>query len=363
MISNTFPPSIGGVQTHVLELSKALVKIGHHVQVLTRKPDGNIPLRDHFDGVSVERLTLPNSHLLYDWLLRRRIRQTVRAHQIDIIHVHGMRPLNACRGLSIPVIFTNHTSSFIKRAQGGEKTRRKMLRQLEVASATLAVSEILIEKTKETGYQKPILFTGNGVDTSVFHPGESSLRTRLAIPESAYIIAIGCRLEPVKGVRFLAQAVAAIDDSRLHLVIAGEGSESAGIRDILKNKIKSGHAHFLGNVSHREMSDIYRGADASSLPSFMEGMSIAGLEAMASGLPLIASDVGGTPYIVQDGVTGILTRPGSSEGLTNAILRLLHNRELSRDMGSCGLKTVREQFTWEKIAQQTLTIYTRTLVA
>lgn len=148
MISNTFPPSIGGVQTHVLELSKALVKIGHNVQVLTRKPDSKTPHRDWIDGVSVERLQLPDSHLLYDWLLRRRIRQTIRALQIDIIHVHGMRPLNACKGVSIPVIFTNHTSSFVKRAQKGEKNRRKMLRQLEVTTTILAVSEPWLRKPK-----------------------------------------------------------------------------------------------------------------------------------------------------------------------------------------------------------------------
>lgn len=165
----------------------------------------------------------------------------------------------------------------------------------------------------------------------------------------------------MKGVRFLAQAVAAIDDPRLHLVIAGEGSESAGIKGILNSKIKSGHAHFLGNVNHREMSDIYRGANASSLPSLMEGMSIAGLEAMASGLPLIASDVGGTPYIVQHGITGILTKPESSWDLKKGILRLLNNRELSKEMGNCGFQIVREQFTWEIIARQVLNIYTRTV--
>ncbi|WP_444923223.1 glycosyltransferase family 4 protein [Microbulbifer sp. DLAB2-AF] len=357
MVTNEFPPSIGGVQTHVLELSRALAKLNHSVHVLTRKPYENTPETDCFDDVTVERLKLPDSHLLYDWLLRRKIRQQVRERKVDIVHVHGMRPLNACKGLDVPVIFTNHTSSFVKRAQKGKKALKKMRKQLDITSSILAVSETLIANTRETGYQKPISFTCNGVDTSVFHPGESSLREQLSIPESAYVIAIGCRLERVKGVRFLAAAVAAIDDPQLYLVVAGEGKESAEIKELLKDKISSGHAHFLGNVSNKEMSNIYRAANASSLPSFMEGMSIAGLEAMASGLPLIASNVGGTPYIVNDGITGILTRPGSVEDLQGAIKQLMSDRNLSNRMGNAALAVVQEKFSWEKVAYQVLAHY------
>ncbi|WP_172975422.1 glycosyltransferase family 4 protein [Microbulbifer sp. THAF38] len=357
MISNEFPPSIGGVQTHVFELSRALVKLGHSVHVLTRKPTKSTPTTDCYDGVTVERLQLPDSHLLYDWLLRKQIRKQVRERQIDIVHIHGMRPLNACKGLKIPVIFTNHTSSFIKRAQKGKKALRKMLSQLNIASATLAASEILAEKTRETGYQNPVSFICNGVDTNIFYPGDSTIRESLSIPTEAFVIAIGCRLEPVKGVRFLAEAVAAINDPQLHLIIAGDGSETQDIKHLLRNQVKSGNAHLLGNIHNSKMPDIYRAADASSLPSLMEATSISGLEAMASGLPIIASDIGGIPYIVKDSVNGILTKPGSVDDLQRAIRQLLNNRDLSKQMGISGLKMVKENFTWEIIAQQVISHY------
>lgn len=361
MVSNEFPPSIGGVQTHVLELSRTLVKLNHQVHVVTRRRDQDTPAKELIDGVIVERRHLPDSHLLYDWLLHRHILRKIKENQIDIVHVHGMRPLKACRKLPVPVIFTNHTSSFTRRAESGEKARRKMLKQLNSASAVIAVSELLAEKTKQTGYRGPIHFIGNGIDPQVFSPGTSPLRNRLSIPNDAFVIAVAGRLEAVKGIRFLAEAVAAINDPQLHLVIAGDGKEKEEIENILREKIRSGHAHLLGEIPYRDILDIYRGADVLALPSFMEGMSIAGLEAMACGLPLIASNVGGMPYLVKDGETGILTEPGSVESLEQAILQLLNDRDLTRTMGLAALKRVKQNFTWEKIASEVIANYLQLL--
>ena len=357
MVSNEFPPSVGGVQTHVFELSRALTKIGHRVQVITRDRNQGTPRRESIDGIFVERLPLPNSHLLYDRMLRYHLQKAIRKNDIDIVHVHGMRPLNACRKLAIPVIFTNHTSSFVRRASKGGKAQKKMLHQLQPASAVLTASDILSEKTKETGYTGPVSFISNGVDPAIFYPGPSSLRRELSIDPDAYVIAIACRLEPVKGVRYLAAAVASIDNPELQLVIAGDGSEKSDIESILKKQIQSGNAHLLGSIDYSKMPEIYRGADASSLPSLMEATSIAGLEAMACGLPIIGSRVGGIPFIVEDGKTGILTEPESVGEIKQAIQLLLNDRVLSRRMGDAGLEAVIQHFTWSKVAQQVVTHY------
>lgn len=357
MVSNEFPPAVGGLQTHVFELARALVQLGHRVRVVCRQRDKSAPARETLAGIEVERLALPNNHLLYDWKLARHLSKLVNTEGFELAHVHGMRPLNASYKLPVPTIFTNHTSSFLRRANSGTRTRNKMRKQLAGAAAVLTPSEILAEKTREIGYTGPITFLANGVDNTLFSPGPSDLREKLGIPPDAFVIAIACRLAPVKGVRYLAQAVAAIDDPRLHLVIAGDGAERAEIEQLLRHKLEQGRAHLLGAVGNCEMPRIYRAADASALPSLMEATSIAGLEAMACGLPLIGSRVGGIPHILDEGVTGLLVTPGSVDELKTAIEGMLANPERCRTMGRAACARVAEQFTWQLLASEVLTQY------
>lgn len=357
MVSNEFPPNVGGLQTHVYELSRALVQLGHRVKVVCRRDNDSLPATEMLAGIAVERLALPNNHLLYDWKLARHLRGLVNTEGFEISHVHGMRPLNASYKLPVPTVFTNHTSSFVRRANGSAKLRNKMCEQLAQAATVLTPSEILAEKTRAVGYQGPITFLANGVDNKMFSPGPSSLRDSLGIPEDAFVIAIACRLVPVKGVRFLAQAVAAIDDPRLHLVVAGDGAERADIEQILTSMRNNGRAHMLGAVENGEMPNIYRGANASALPSLMEATSIAGLEAMACGLPLIGSRVGGIPHIVDDGVTGFLVTPESVDELKAAIEGMLANPEHCQAMGRAASARVAECFTWNHLAGQVLAQY------
>ena len=166
MVTNEFPPRIGGIQTHVYELSKALVKLGHQVCVLTRLRDTSLPRAETQEGINIFRCRLFDSHLVYNWQLRRKLRNMISTFTIEVIHVHGMRPLMASKNLDVPVIFTNHTSSFIKRSQQGEKIQRKMLKQLEAASTILAPSQILVEQSRKTGYTGPIKFISNGQSLS-----------------------------------------------------------------------------------------------------------------------------------------------------------------------------------------------------
>ncbi|MFV8781255.1 glycosyltransferase family 4 protein [Microbulbifer sp. SA54] len=357
MVSNEFPPSVGGVQTHVFELSRALVQLGHRVRVLCRRRDNSTPASEQLQGIEVERLSLPDNHLIYDWRLGRRLRQLIEQEGFELTHVHGMRPLRACARQKVPTLFTNHTSSFVRRAEHSQRTRDKMSRLLKPVASVLTPSEILAEKTRAVGYAGPITFIPNGVDNALFSPGPSDFRKQQGIPEDAFVIAIACRLVPVKGVRYLAQAVAEIADPRLHLVIAGDGNERAEIEQTLQHKIQNGLVHMLGAVDNAQMPDIYRAANASVLPSLMEATSIAGLEAMACGLPLIGSDVGGIPYIIRHESTGLLVDAESPQQLQNAIERLLKRPDDCEAMGQRALERVAAEFTWQHVAEQVLQHY------
>lgn len=349
MVTNSFPPeSMGGVDTHIYELTRALIKAGHSVRIVARTK--NNPAPNNFHGIPVDQVRDPGSHFLFDIKLASTLRRLISAHNINIVHVHMGRRLSACKKLPVPVIFTNHVSSFVRRASKGYWNKLKLRHQLRPAEAILTASEILAEKTRDVGYEGPITYIANGVDTDTFCPGDSSLREQLGIPEDAFVLAVACRLHPVKGVVYLAKAIAELDHPMLHVVVAGDGSERQEIESILEDQIAEGKVHMLGAVDYAAMPSIYRAANASALPSLMEATSIAGLEAMACGLPLIASRVGGLPFIVDDGRTGLLTQPESPQELQQALMKLLESPALVAKMGSAALERVEREFTWRKTA-------------
>jgi len=357
MVTNEFPPRIGGIQTHVYELSKALVKLGHQVCVLTRLRDTSLPQAETREGINIFRCKLVDSHLVYNWQLRRKLRDLISTFNIEIVHVHGMRPLVASKNLGVPVIFTNHTSSFIKRSQQGKNIQQKMLKQLEAASIVLAPSQILVEQTRATGYMGPIKFISNGVDIEKFCPRVSGIREKLKIPENAFVIIMAGRLHAVKGVVYLAKAISTINHPDLHVIVVGEGSERIEFETIIQSSPCAARVHMLGVVPNDDMPDIYRAADVLILPSLMEATSIAGLEAMACGLAVIGTNVGGLPVIINDGVNGLLVEPKSAEALAKAIENLLFDRILAKNMGQEGRKRTLGEFSWPKIAQRVIDSY------
>jgi len=357
MVTNEFPPRIGGIQTHVYELSKALVKLGHQVCVLTRLKDTSLPQKETWEGINIFRCKLVDSHLVYNWQLRRKLRHLIRTFNIEVIHVHGMRPLVASKNLGIPVIFTNHTSSFIKRSRQGENIQRKMLKQLKAASTILAPSQILVEQTRATGYTGPIKFISNGVDVEKFCPGASDVRAKLKIPDHAFVIIMAGRLHAVKGVVYLAEAISTINHPDLHVIVVGEGGERIEFETIIQSSPCAGRVHMLGFIPNNDMPEIYRAADVAILPSLMEATSITGLEAMACGLAVIGTNVGGLPVIINDDVNGLLVEPKSAEALAKAIQHLLSDRILARDMGQAGRKRTLNEFSWSKIAQHVINSY------
>ena len=114
---------------------------------------------------------------------------------------------------------------------------------------------------------------------------------------------------------------------------------------------------FLGSVANSEMPDLYRAADLSVLPSLAEATSIAGLEAMATGLPLVGTDVGGIPTIIEDKATGLIVPPRDPDAMANALGQLISDADLRRRMGAAARAKVEREFTWPVIVRKTVEVY------
>ncbi len=361
LVAADFWPNVGGVAAHVVELGQALVRLGHEVHVITRPLGTETAPRSHLHGLQVHRPDLPQWRPLSDWALHRWLRRFLLATPIDLLHVHGLRPLPATRDLKVPVVWTNHTSGFLQRIARGERARRRVARRISHADLVLAPSEELAEATLTLNPDCPVRYVPNGVDPERFTPGRSEARARLGVMDSETVVLLARRLVAKNGVRVLAEAAAHFVRPGVRIVFAGDGPERGTVETILRQSGCEDAALFLGSVPNTAMPDIYRAADISVLPSFLEATSITGLESMATGLPLVGTRVGGIPALIDDRTTGRLVEPGNPVALAEAIRHLCDHPRERAAMGAAARQKVLDEFAWSVIATQTTLYYQRVL--
>jgi glycosyltransferase involved in cell wall biosynthesis len=355
MISIDYPPVPGGISAHVHELAKAFSKAGHKVAVVTMRRGDEV---EHYseDGWEVYRVALRYVALVYGLQLRKFVKKLLPRFQPDIIHIHGMGPLEWYNIIHIPLAYTNHTSGYLKRLQKGGWRRMAMLkRHFGKVDLFLAPSPELLHVPFII--KAPQRFIANGVDAAKFvHNPEQRrvIREQLGISREDIVAIITRRLVEKNGVMYLARATQFIKNQKIRYIIIGDGPERAAVEAEFSRHCGN-RAIFLGNKRHEEIVRYYSAADFSILPSLMEATSISGLEAMAAGLPLVGTSVGGIPELIKEGINGYLCNPADPEDLARQINTLL--AEDFPAMGQNSRKMVEEQFDWQQIAAQTLDAY------
>lgn len=355
MISIDYPPVPGGISAHVHELAKAFAKAGHKVAVVTRRRAGE-PAQISENGWQVYKVELRYLALFYGLQLRKFVRKLLPEFQPDIIHIHGMGPLEWYNIDHIPLAYTNHTSGYLKRIKKGGWRRMAMLkRHFAKVDLFLAPSRELLHVPFPI--RAPQRFIANGVDAAKFvrNPAKrSAIRQQLGIGGDDIVAIVTRRLVDKNGVIYLARATEFLGNPQLRFIVIGDGPERSAVEAEFSRHCGN-RAVFLGNKRHEEIVDYYSAADFSVLPSLMEATSISGLEAMAARLPLVGTRVGGIPELIKDGVNGYLCRPADPQDLASGITTLLAANY--RAMGENSRKMVEEQFDWQQIADKTLEAY------
>lgn len=173
-------------------------------------------------------------------------------------------------------------------------------------------------------------------------------------PEYLRLLYVG-RLDAEKGLRYLIKTLRILvvnGDSNFTLQLVGEGPEAQRLRDQVANLGLSRHVVFWGYVPHgRELFDIYKKNDILVLPSLTEGCPQVLFEAMACGTPIVATRVGGVPYLIEDGKNGLLVDPASSREILAAIRRFCADPQLGTRLAEAGLSTVRNYTIEAKTSQ------------
>jgi glycosyltransferase involved in cell wall biosynthesis len=206
-----------------------------------------------------------------------------------------------------------------------------------------------------------------GVDGATFRPdpeGRRYWREKLALPEDA-VVALGVgRMATKKGFQVLLGEIDALfsgSAAQLQLVLAGGGDREQEFRQTSSRW--SSRVHFPGLVTRDTLPALYAAADLFVLPAVhdekgnVDGLPNVILEAMASGLPVVASSISGIPLAVEDEVTGLLVAEGDGVGVARAVLRLARDPALRRRLGDAGRHKVTQELTWDRVARSYAAVY------
>ena len=356
MVSLDFPPTVGGISAHVYELSRALRDLGQRVCVISRQLPSQTDAFVKRESMDIYRLRLRWAAPLYGGQINRFIHKKLPEIQPDIIHVHGMAPLEGYNITGVPLVYTNHTSGYLQRIQKGGFRRMALLRRLfEKPQLFLAPSRELLEVPFPIAAEKA--YIPNGVDAKKYHfdgRARSEMRSSLGLSDDHVLGILTRRLVAKNGVIHLARATRLLNNDRLRLLLIGDGPESDDVSACLEQYFADRFT-MLGAKNHDDIIPYYSAADFSILPSLMEATSISGLEAMATSLPLVGTRVGGIPDLIEEGKNGFLCNPADDKDLAEKIDTLLA-ADL-KAFGAHSRQMVEDNFAWPKIARRTLAAY------
>ena len=222
--------------------------------------------------------------------------------------------------------------------------------------AVIANSEGLKELAQKTNPKQVVGIIYNGIDIENFKPKPE------ARPVNNFIITLGAsRVTERKGIDYLIKALANLvpQYSQLLLRVMGEGDARESLEKLAKDLELEKNIEFIGRIPRENTAPYYQEASIFVLPSFNEGMSNAMLEALASGLPLIATNTGGTSELVEEGVNGFIVKMKDSQDLADKIEILMKDEDLRKRMGENSRKKA-EDMSWEKVAEEYTKLYYKT---
>jgi glycosyltransferase involved in cell wall biosynthesis len=301
---------------------------------------------------------LPNLRAIFRFLFHDRP---------DVIHTNfaslGLLAIFNKYVFKIPFIFTSHgiLESWLQLSLSDKVAYAIEYYLLPlVASQSSAVVAVLkyVKETLKSRYNVDSEVIYHGIDTNTFKPeNKTQSRRELGYKETDFIVLFVGKMHPCKDPLTLIKAisVAVEKNANLHLVMIGDGELYTEVEKEISKPNPSNHVRLSRRVDNQMLEMLYDAADVFVLPSVNEAFGMVLLEAMASGLPVIASNSGACPEVV--GNVEILFNQGNYSELAEKILHLPHEKELSRQLSEAGLKRVRETFSWEDKIDQYLKLY------
>ncbi|HEX7433110.1 MAG TPA: glycosyltransferase [Anaerolineaceae bacterium] len=386
----------GGMNVYVRDFTRQLGAMGIHVDVFTRSQDEHVPhvLHDLGYGNRVVHIPAGPEHPISKQELVQYLPQFVKGVQAfatqkgikyDLIHSHywlsGLAGLSLKTTWGIPLVAMYHTLGLMKNRIAQSRDEMEGEYRINGEKQVLEKADVIIAATLAEQAQLQFLYLADtqkikvippGVDTSHFYPIPSD-EAKAAIDMSAserMLLFVG-RIEPLKGVDILIKAMASIrrdcgdqDCPNILTIIGGDPeasqemmtAEMARLQAICRDLGMDDVVLFLGKRSQDTLPYYYSAADVLVMPSHYESFGMVALEAMACGTPVVASQVGGLAFLVQDGVTGYVVPDGEPNLLIERLTTLIRDDQLRKKMGEQAA-ILAQNYSWDRIAERIVDVY------
>lgn len=361
-----YEPHVGGVESHAKAVGQELADRGVDVTVVTSRIEGT-EAQEVRDGVRVLRARQRAN--LFNTPVTTGIGSLLSRVEPDIVHSHTPPPLAALRTSrwtaksGTPHVLTYHCDPEIS-APGGnlavEAWRRTLgAYTLNRADRIVATTRTYASTSRALWHRSNVDVVPNPVDVDRFHPDGPTDGAPLpgGLEGKTVAVFVG-RLAPHKGTETFVRAASHTGDDVVHLVV-GDGARRADL-EALAGSIEGGHkVRFAGYVPDEDLPDTYRRADLGVLPSTsrLEAFGIASLECMASGRPVVVSEIPGVDEVIEEGETGLLARPFDPEDLARRIDELADDPGRREKMGEAARRRVVDRFTVEEVVDDLVEVY------
>ena len=358
----------GGAERHILNLATAMDPNLVEVSVCCLFDDPFVKVARE---AGIKAYSIPMRHKL-DFGIVTKLRDNIVKENINIVHTHGVRAnlvgrlaaklagvetvvttVHSLLAQDYPDLFSRFANMMI------EKTSRGLTTHF------IAVSGGLQKALVHQGIpEKKITIIYNGLNPGSFQEAGISAgkwRERAGFEPGTTLLAIVGRLHQVKGHHYFLKAAAEILKTRtdVHFLVVGSGPEGDKLEEYTQKLGISDHVTFTGFVS--DVSELMPDLDLLIVPSLWEGFGLTALEAMAVGVPVVATSVGGLPEIVEHGSTGLLVPPADEVGLVRGINWMLDHPQEAQEMATAAKAVVEEKFTASAMARKTEGVYRRML--
>lgn len=359
-VSDTYYPHLNGVYYFVCRLAPLLQEKGHQVAVIvpsetifsTNKKIDDI---DVYGMPSVPILLYPNVRLPIAVLLQSRLKKIIKDFEPDIIHLQDHFSITAAivkanKHTRIPIIGTNHfMPENVTVLFNSEKLKIKIARYMWSRFSTVYNQLQLVTTPSETGAEliRPklevkVMSISSGIDLNKFNPvgNTISVRKKYNLPQKPILLYVG-RVDPEKNIEEVIRAVAlAAKKVDFNFVVVGKGKSKAGLEILAQELGIAEKVIFTGFVPEEDLPFIYKLSSCFIIASIAELLSLVTLQAMASGLPIIAANAGALSELVNDGVNGFLFESGDIETIAQCICTIITKDELSKSMGKKNLEYI-----------------------
>jgi len=367
IVTQTYHPTANGQGAFTVHLAEGLALAGFEVHVLAPSAKGRAA-QVWRNGVRLHEVTSLSLKPLADnvhvpFLSSRQVEAVIEEVQPQIVHIQDHYPLcrhavDLARKRDLPILGTNHflpgnILPYIPLLSSFETGRRflsaymwKMVmvvyNRLDlVVAPTHSAAEIL----RQNGLDAPLQAISNGVQLNRFKPCPSNHREEILRrygldPERDIFLYVG-RVDRDKDLDTLVEAAGLLGSVPVQVGIAGRGNCEAHLEKRLQDSALDGRVVLCGFIPNRDLPDLYRSVDAFVMPSLVELQSIASLEAMASGLPVLAACAGALPEIVRPGKNGYLFAPHDAQSLASKMRELVGHPEQRKALRQESLKMAR----------------------